>query len=200
MNRPQSPGGDRREWKVLRIENEARQYEAFVYLPEFGRPRRYPMSQKGDKFLGLELNLEDLEIQRAETYEVVGRSFTSIEGEPSYVVALQPLYDASGYDRVDFFVARSDYAILQIRYYRRGALEPYKFAHAKREWMERYGSHVLPRRMDFIDRDLGTQTTVRFLDRSIDPDIPQSRFSTLSLEKRRRLHEFRDPEGNGEAP
>ncbi|MGH0035520.1 MAG: outer membrane lipoprotein-sorting protein [Myxococcota bacterium] len=191
--------GDRRKWKVLRIESEARRYEAFVYLPEYGRPRRYPMGQKGDKFLGLELNLEDLEIQRADSYEVVGRSFTSIEGEPSYVVALQPLYD-SGYDRVDFFVARSDYAILQVRYYRRGALEPYKYAHAKREWMERYDDHVLPSRMDFIDHDLGTETTVHFIDRSVDPDLPQSRFSTLSLEKRHHATEFRAPEGDGDAP
>jgi hypothetical protein len=191
--------GDRREWKVLRIENAARKYEAFVYLPEYGRPRRYPMSQKGDKFLGLELNLEDLEIQRAESYEVVGRSYTSIEGEPAYVVALQPLYD-SGYDRVDFFVARSDYAILQVRYYRRGALEPYKFAHARREWMERYGDHVLPRRMDFIDHDLGTETTVHFIDRNVDPEISQARFSTLSLEKRRRLTEFRNAADDGEEP
>lgn len=183
--------GDRRDWKVLRIENEARQYDAFVYIPEFGRPRRYPIAQKGDKFLGLELNLEDLEIQRIENYELVGRSFTSIEGEPAYVVALQPLFD-SGYDRVDFFVARSDYAILQVRYYRRGALEPYKFAHAKREWMEDYDGHVLPRRMDFIDHDLGTETTVLFVDRRVDPDLAQSRFSTLSLEKRGRLTEFRE--------
>jgi hypothetical protein len=191
--------GDRREWKVLRIENAKRQYEAFVYIPEFGRPRRFPIAQKGDKFLGLELNLEDLEIQRTEKYEVVGRSYTSIEGEPAYVVALQPLYD-SGYDRVDFFVARRDYAILQVRYYRRGALEPYKFAHAKREWMDTYGEHVLPRRMDFIDHDLGTETTVLFIDRNVDPELSQARFSTLSLEKRRRLTEFREDEGDGEEP
>ncbi len=186
--------GDRRKWKVLRIENRSRDYEAFVYTPEFSRPRRYSLSQRGDKFMGLELNLEDMEIQRLEKYEIVGRSFTSIDGEPAYVVALHPLY-SSAYDRVDYFVARSDFAILQARYYRRGAVEPYKFATAKRDWMVQYPDHVLPRRMDFVDRDLGTETTIRFVDREVDPELPQSRFSTLSLEKRRRLSDFR-----GETP
>jgi hypothetical protein len=178
--------GDYRDLKILRIEREDRADDAFVYLPELRRPRRYPTAQRGDKFLGLELTIEDLEIRRIEKYEVVGRSFDRIDGELAYVVTVQPLYD-SGYDRADFFVAAQDDAILQIRYYRRGALEPYKLAHAKREWMQHYGGRVLPRRMDFVDRSLGTETTILFRDRRVNPAISQARFSTLSLEKRFQL-------------
>ena len=77
-------------------------------------------------------------------------------------------------------MARSDFALLHGRFYRRGAFEPYKYFDAKREWMQRYGEHVLPRRMDFIDLQLGTETSIHFTNRRVDPGMPESHFSTLS--------------------
>lgn len=195
--------GDRRDWKILRIEQFDRADDAFVWLPTTRRPRRFPVAQRGDKFMGLELSLEDLEIQRMEKFEVVGRSSSTLEGEPVYVVTVAPLRDSTGYDRVDFFVARSDYALLHGRFYRRGAFEPFKYFDAKREWMEHYDDHVLPRRMDFIDMQLGTQTTIEFSNRRVDPPMPQSHFSIVSLEKRMHVTRFSNstgPDSETQAP
>lgn len=175
--------GDRRHWKILRVEQLERADDIFVYLPELLRPRRYPGAQRGDKFMGLELTIEDLEIRRIKDYEIVGRTSDRIDGELVYVITVQPLR-VSGYDRTDYFISARDYAILHIRFYQHGATEPYKLAWARREWMQYYDNRVLPRRMDFIDRSLKTETTIFFDDRRVDPSLPSSRFSVTSLEKR----------------
>ena len=122
---------------------------------------------------------------------MVGRSFDRIDGELTYLVTIAPLYE-SGYDRADYFVAVKDYALLQVRYYRRGALEPYKFLHARREWMEEYDGHVLPRRIDIVDRSTDTETVIHFKERRINQHLSPAHFSTLSLQKRLRLARYRD--------
>jgi hypothetical protein len=178
--------GDMRGRRVLRIERLDRADDAFVYLPQLRRIRRTVMAQRGDKLLGMEVTLEDLEVQRIEKFEVVGSSFTQVAGEPAHIVTLKRLVGGS-YDRVDFFVSSADYAMLEVRFYRGDALEPYKQTLMRREDMEQYPGHVLPRRIEFIDRDAGTETTLLFERREVDPELPSDRFSTLGLEKRQHL-------------
>jgi hypothetical protein len=181
--------GDRRGIRVLRIEQRDRADDAFVYLPELQRIRRVVMAQHADKLMGMEVTLEDLEIQRVDKFEIVGRSYSALDGEPVHVVTLKRLLE-SAYDRVDFFIAARDYAMLEVRYYRRGMLEPYKTTRMSRAWMEYYPHRVLPKRIDFLDRDAGTETTLLFRRREVDPELSASRFSTLSLEKSLHLSEL----------
>jgi hypothetical protein len=173
----------------MRIEQRDRADDAFVYLPELQRIRRVVMAQHADKLMGMEVTLEDLEIQRVDKFEIVGRSYSALDGEPVHVVTLKRLLE-SAYDRVDFFIAARDYAMLEVRYYRRGMLEPYKTTRMSRAWMEYYPHRVLPKRIDFLDRDAGTETTLLFRRRDVDPELSASRFSTLSLEKSLHLSEL----------
>jgi hypothetical protein len=151
------------------------------------------MAQRADKLLGMEVTLEDLEVQRLEKFEVVGSSASQVEGEPAHIVTLKRLLH-SAYDRVDFFVSAQDYAMLEVRFYRRHALEPYKQTRMRRASMQEYPGHVLPREIEFLDRDAGTATTLVFERREVDPELPSDRFSTLGLEKRQRLSWIRSPE------
>jgi hypothetical protein len=183
--------GDLRGRRVLRVERRDRADDAFVYLPELRRIRRHVMAQRADKLIGMDVTLEDLEVQRMDKFEIVGRAFSAVDGEAAHIVTLKRLFE-SAYDRVDFFVAAGDYAMLEVRFYRQGALEPYKVTRMDREWMERYPDRILPRRIDFFDRDAGTETTLVFTRREVDPDLSAARFSTLSLEKRMRISWIRD--------
>jgi hypothetical protein len=178
--------GDMRGRRVLRIERKDRADDAFVYLPELRRIRRHVMAQRADKLVGMDVTLEDLEVQRLDKFEIVGSSFARVEEEPAHIVTLKRLAGGA-YDRADFFVASSDYAMLEVRFYRSGATEPYKQTRMRRADMEYYPGHVLPRQIHFLDRDLGTETTLVFERRQVDPELPRDRFSTLGLEKTQRL-------------
>jgi hypothetical protein len=178
--------GDMRGRRVLRIEGDGRADDAFVYLPALRRIRRYVTAQRADKLVGMDVTLEDLEIQRLESFEILGRAFAAVEGEPAHIVTMKRLA-GTGYDRVDFFVAARDYAMLEVRFYRAGALEPYKVTHMSRAWMESYDDRVLPKRIDFEDLSAGTETTLVFRRREVNPELSAAPFSTRSLETRSHL-------------
>jgi hypothetical protein len=178
--------GDLRGRRVLRVERLDRADDAFVYLPQLRRIRRTVTAQRADRLMGMDVTLEDLEVQRIDKFEIVGRAFADVGGESAHIVTLKRLLETA-YDRVDFFVAADDYAMLEVRFYRVGADEPYKVTRMDRAWMQRYADHVLPTRIDFEDRDAGTETTLVFRRREVDPELSSAPFSTLSLEKRSRL-------------
>jgi len=148
--------------------------------------RRLTSAQRGDQFFGSNLSLEDLEVHFPERHEIVGRATTLVEGEPAHIVTTHPLYD-SGYDRADFFIAQSDYAMLEIRFYHVGALEAYKIARMPRAETESLNGHHLPRRMIFQDLEAGTQTEIYFRSRRVNPPIDQSLLTKTTLESHRRL-------------
>jgi len=178
--------GDMRGLRVLRIERDDRADDAFVFVPALQRVRRHVMAQRGDKMLGMEVTIEDMEVQRIAKLEIVGSSFSRVDGEPVQVVTMKRLLGGS-YDRVDFFIATTDFAMLEVRFYRRDVLEPYKVTRMSRETMQQYPGHVLPQRIDFADRERDTETTIWYGRREVNPELPDDRFTTLGLEKRKRL-------------
>jgi hypothetical protein len=179
-------GTIRRDFRSLRIQGRGGSDDLLVWVPELRRVRRLTSAQRGDQFFGSNLSLEDLEVQFVERNEIVGRAATLVEGEPAHIVTTHPLYD-SGYDRADFFIAQSDYAILEIRFYRIGALEAYKIAHMPRAETEKLNGHSLPRRMIFQDLEAGTQTEIHFRSRLVNPPIDEALFTKTTLESHRRL-------------
>lgn len=179
-------GTDRREYRSLRIQGREGSDDLFAYVPELLRVRRLTSAQRGDQFFGSNLSLEDLEVQFVERNEIVGRATTLVEGEPAHIVTTQPLYD-SGYDRADFFVAQSDYALLEVRFYHVGALEAYKVLRMPRAEMESQHGHHLPGRMIFQDLESGTRTEIVYRSRLVNPPIDEGLFTKTTLESRRRL-------------
>jgi hypothetical protein len=179
-------GTDRRNIRTLRIQGRGGSDDLFAYTPELRRARRLTSAQRGDQFFGSNLSLEDLEVQFVARNELVGRATTLVEGEPAHIVTTQPLYD-SGYDRADFFIAQSDYAILEIRFYFEGALEAHKVAHMPRSHMENQNGHFLPRLIIFRDLESGTRTEILTRSRLVNPPMDEGMFTKTSLESRRRL-------------
>ncbi len=178
---------DLRDYRVLTIQNRGRSDDTFVYVPSLLRARRFTAAQRADRFLGTDLALEDLEIHDADRFEIVGRSVSSVAGEPAHLVTAQPLYQGSSYDRADFFVAQHDYALLEVHFYRKQALRAFKITRSAREDMERLNGHVLPRRMVFSDLERGTRTEVIFHARVVNPDLDLGLFTKTTLESRRSL-------------
>ena len=72
------------------------------------------------------------------------------------ILAVGALYESS-YDRADFFVSQRDYALLEVRFYRTGAAEPFKVTRFPRSDMIRQDGHTLPLRVIFLNHERRTR-------------------------------------------
>ena len=81
-------------------------------------------------------------------------------------MAGRPLKDFS-YSRITFFIAAADKAILEIRYFKLGAEEPYRRMTASRDAMERAHGFVIPTEMTVENIKRGTKTDVTLRDLEI---------------------------------
>jgi hypothetical protein len=105
---------------ILSIENDRGSGDHFVYLREVAKLRRISISHRADAFMGTDLSYEDFGRRRIEHYRAELRSPAALGSEPVDVVSATPLY-ASGYARVEFWIARLDAAILETRYFEQEA-------------------------------------------------------------------------------
>jgi hypothetical protein len=171
---------------VLTIEAEDRGHDAFLYLPSQARVRRVSTAQRGDAFFGTDVTYEDLERQRAQDYTLEPLQTAPWAGEDSYVVEGEPLRRYN-YARARFMIARSDLAILEVQYFKRGSEEPYRVITAPRAGMIEQDGHVLPTRLSVTNRSRGTTTEVVLSHLRINPEIEDHAFSLQALESQRPL-------------
>ncbi|HTF33204.1 MAG TPA: outer membrane lipoprotein-sorting protein [Myxococcota bacterium] len=168
--------------RVLKIENQDRSDDEFVWTHALGRVRRVTSAQRADAFEGTDLTLEDLEVHRASRFEILGRAFSIVQGEPVHVLTIAPLNDV-GYRRAILFIAQKDYVVLEAHYYRgENGRRPYKVSRAPRDQMLETAGHVLPQLWIFTDYERGTESWLRWHRRSIPEDLYDRMLSSDALE------------------
>jgi hypothetical protein len=109
-----------------------------------------------------------------------------IEGEETWTIAARPTYD-SGYERVDYSIAKRDYSILRTLHYKKGASKPFKVIETPRSTTEEHGGHTVPMRATVRNLERGTHTKVRVLRILVNPELDDRLFTTKSLSQERRL-------------
>jgi hypothetical protein len=181
--------GDMRDMAVLRLENPDRDDDFFAWLPEFRRVRRLSAAQKTDLFLGTDATFEDLERRRADEYAVELGPSEDLAGESVWTVVARPTYE-SGYARVEYRIAKSDAAILEMRVWELGSEIPSKRIETPRATTEAIGGHVIPRRIVVHDELRGTRTEVRIEKIRVNPKLDDRLFTQKSLATERPLPDF----------
>ncbi len=171
---------------VLTIEAEGRAQDTFVYLPSMGKVRRVTSAQRADSFLGSDFTYEDFENRRVTDFEVGSMETTSVEGETVYRVKARPLRVGS-YERIEFDVAKSDWALLVTRYYKRGADEPFRVIDAPRSGMVEQDGHVLPTILTARNALRSTTTEVWITQLRVNPEIDPHLFTVGALEREAKL-------------
>ncbi len=171
---------------ILTIEATDRSHDAFVYLPSLDKVRRISTAQRADSFFGSDVTYEDLERRRIAEFDVESLEEVELEGEAAYRILARSLED-SGYARVIFFVAVSDGAILETRYFKRDRDSPFRVIVVPRSGMVERQGHVLPTRMTVHNHVRGTWTEVVFNDLVVNPPIDDRVFSLGALEQERPL-------------
>ncbi|HEY8152551.1 MAG TPA: outer membrane lipoprotein-sorting protein [Myxococcota bacterium] len=166
---------------ILSIENARGSGDHFVYLREVAKLRRISIGHRADAFMGTDLTYEDFERRRVSHYRAELRPASALSGEPVDVISALPRYP-SGYARVEFWIARSDAAILETRYFKQAAGSPYKVIHAPRADTRQIGGHALPTRILVENLARGTQTEVRIEQLSVDPGLDDAIFTAAAVE------------------
>lgn len=167
--------------RILTIENEQRSYDSFVFLPSLRTIRRVTSSKRNQSFLGTDLTYEEFERRRTDDFLVESKRTARIGIDPVFLIAARPRL-ASGYDRIEFIIAVSDYALLESRYYKKGARRPFRVVEAPRNSMTTFDGHVLPKRIVVRSLEAGTETEIRVEQLAVNPDLDDRLFTAKSLE------------------
>ncbi len=170
---------------LLVIDNQDRSDDHFLFLPDRGRVRRVTNVQRTDSFLGSDLWYEDLERRHPEDYEVASLRRDDFKGEAVFVVKASPTTH-SGYARVEFMIARSDFLLLKTSFYKGRAERPFKTIEApSRAAVVEEDGHVIPVRLLVINLQRGTQTEASFERLEVNPPISDHLFTSAALESGR---------------
>ncbi len=172
--------------RLLMIENEGREDDFFIYMPSQKRVRRVSTAQRNSSFMGTDLNYEDMERRYVADYIVSKRPPSSIDGEETYVVHARPRYESS-YAVLEVFIAASDHAILEIRYFDADRDEPWKIQRTPRESILVQGDYLIPTRIEVEDFRRRSATEVEFKSIQVNPEIADALFSTVALESGREI-------------
>ena len=169
---------------VLIVENRGKADDTWVYLPSLRRARRISSHRRGDAFLGSDLVYADFERHRLEEYEVVGSAPARLEGEPALRIETRPLESAI-YERVDFWVAEADAAILRTDDYQRGDPNPVRVLRMPRAAMHAEGRFRVPQTIQVEHTRRRTRTAVTTRALEVDPELDPGRFTVRTLSRDR---------------
>jgi hypothetical protein len=159
--------------------------EMFVYLPALLRARRISGAQRLESFLGSDLTYDDFERQRVADFTVEALPDEQIAGERCTMIRAVPRGDRA-YAAMVLAVA-SDRAILEYRYFARGAQTPYRVIETPRARMHSEAGHLLPTyyAVRQLERNTTSELTLRKL--SVNPKIDDRIFSVRTLDQQRPL-------------
>jgi len=179
-----------RDMAILTIEADGRSHDAFVYLPSLGRVRRITSAQKGDAFFGTDVTYEDLERRRAGDFRVDAVEEVQHAGEAAWSLRATPVAPLT-YAKAEFTVARADFALLEMRYFRAEKAEPFRVVRAEREAMLVSGEHIVPTHFVVENLERETRTEATFRNIAVDPEIDDRLFSVSVLERNPNLRSRR---------
>jgi hypothetical protein len=170
----------------LAIEHEGAS-DYFVYLPAFGRVRRVSAYQRSDPWFETDLSFEDVERHRTSDYQVVSSQSDSIDAESVLRIETEPRYESS-FDRVVFFVATEDSAILRVEYRNQGSPGALlKEIDTPRSRLIARGDALLPGFVRARTPGQGSQTVLEVEEVVFDPDLQKRFFNAATLEMRSKL-------------
>jgi hypothetical protein len=176
---------------ILSIEARDRSDDVFVYLPSLGRVRRVSMGRRADSFLGSDLSYRDLDRQRAEDYRIESLTRGVVEGEPVHVIMARPKKPET-YQQIGFLVARSDLAILELRYYKDGDAQASRIVRFPRASIRSSGGKLIPTRIHVANTIRGSETDVAISELEVNPEIDDRLFSIVRLRAQRDLDRVGD--------
>ena len=140
---------------------------------------------------GTDITYEDLERRHADEFRIDIFEDAVINGEATHRIQATPIKKMT-YTKVDYFIAQSDMAFLEMRFYRGDSKKPYRIVHSDREKLVSSSPYILPTIIVVENLDRRTTTTAIFRNLRINPEIDGRLFSTSVLQRNPSLRTHSD--------
>ena len=167
---------------LLIIEEEDGRNDMWIYQRELRRARRVLAGHKGDSFYGSDLSFEDLEHHDWRRFQLRRLSDTTQQGRRAFVVEASTPAD-SQYSKVVATVERDRFALLRLDLFKAGSGEPIKSLELTASEIEEEDGILKPARMWLRQRGRDASTEVIFDHIEDDPQIADSVFATMRLDR-----------------
>jgi len=178
-----------RDNSILMIEDERGVSQTWLFQPEVGAPRRVSTYQKEDSFFGSDLSYADLETRNWSGHEVKALPPEEDAGgglETHRFDRFEAIPDASSpYARHVVWLDRASGAVARLESFRVGATAPTKVLEVELDSLEGSGDALIPRKMTVTRRDKAWVTEVAFTRVELKPDLTESTFSAMRLQRGR---------------
>lgn len=103
--------------KFLQIQNDGRDDDRFLYLPELKRSRRVAAGQRSQSFMGTDFNFADLDQRDLRTGKATSTADVKIGKYDCYHVVVRPGRDDSPYSKIELAVRKDNFVMLQMKLY-----------------------------------------------------------------------------------
>lgn len=167
---------------LLIIEEDDGRNDTWIYQRELRRPRRVLAGHKGDSFYGSDLSFEDLEHHDWRRFALRRLPDTTEQGTRAFVVEASAPSD-SQYSKVVATVERDRLALLRLDLFKAGSGEPIKSLELVATEIVEEDGILKPARMWVRQRGREASTEVVFEKIEDDPEIADSVFATMRLER-----------------
>ena len=164
----------------LQVQNDKRDDDRFIYLPALKRTRRVAASQRSTAFMGTDFNFADIDRRDWRQGRYKAGKDTTIARFPCHVVSVFPGRKDSPYSKIVVAIRKDNFVPLRIRLFDRGG------AHAKTlevSQVRRVSGKWFISKSRMKDHKNKRSTTLHLVQIKPTADIPDSRFSTKSLER-----------------
>jgi hypothetical protein len=159
--------------------------QMYVYLPEIGKVKRVTARQVRGKLLGSDFSYEELErlFGNAAENGVVRGPDVEKDGRPAYALEASAAGE-SAYVKVTTLVDRATCVPLEIAFYGKQGAEPVKVLTVDPAQITKEGAVHVPRVVRIRDVAKGTESRLLTRSVAIDPDLSDSMFLPVALEKK----------------
>lgn len=154
-----------------------------LYLPGVGRIQTIQTDQSGDSFMGSDFTYEDFSAQQADDYRFLTLEEIDLGGLRFWRIVAEKTDPAKGdrHQSLRFYVEKETYAIHRVDYLSAAGVEVRQLT--SEAFKNLTGNLWSPTKMTMQDLERGSQTTIEWKERELNPAIEDWRFTERGLER-----------------
>lgn len=154
-----------------------------LYLPGVGRIQTIQTDQSGDSFMGSDFTYEDFSSQQSEEYRFLSLGELEQQGTAFWVILAEKTepFEKDRYQSLRFYVEKETYAIHRVDYLTATGDEVRRLT--SEGFLNQTGNLWSPTKMTMQDLERGSQTTIEWKERELNPAIEDWRFTERGLER-----------------
>jgi outer membrane lipoprotein-sorting protein len=157
--------------------------EQWLYLPALKRVKRISSSNKSGPFMGSEFAYEDLSSFEIEKYSYKYLRDDVVDGTKVFVVESTPLYQHSGYSRLETYIDQEEYRQLKIEYYDRNNQLLKTLTNSN--WKQYLGKYWRAHKMVMENHQTGKSTELVWTNYEFQTGVDENDFNQNALKRAR---------------